>query len=308
MTKTVKGIQYSYQIDFFNQVPTHVKSQVHRLPVLPAPQASPVDQINSRDTYLPLADQAVSFAGTRAAAPDPATTPLAPQSATPPTTPLPSFTNPDARAGNSPRYDSAVAEPAQIARRMSAENANLRPASSLAAETLRDNPIMPAELPNPLAGVLPTAEATPSAEVKAIPRYEYDLALRAYKPDASSFLQPGGYEKSDFGRADFFAQPASTVLKSPALPTGSSQIEINPYSENEAKIQSAIAARQPAESSGEVLQRKEREQPLTAKSEKPEQTMRMPGESFLARQAIKLYEIFATPTMVNTGNLVNLRF
>jgi hypothetical protein len=47
MAISVKGIQYSYQIDFFNQVPTHVQSQVHQLPPISEPQATPIDQKTS---------------------------------------------------------------------------------------------------------------------------------------------------------------------------------------------------------------------------------------------------------------------
>ena len=48
----VKGIQYSYQIDLFNQVPTHVKTKVRNLPVLSVPEATPLDRA-IRDDFRP---------------------------------------------------------------------------------------------------------------------------------------------------------------------------------------------------------------------------------------------------------------
>jgi hypothetical protein len=315
MAIAVKGIQYSYQIDFFNQVPTHVKSQVHDLPVLSVLQPTPLDRTQAGDTYLPMSDQAFSFAGPRATAPSPITSPLDPLPSIAPTSLLTALADPNGspvgepagRVASTPQFASAIAEPAQIARSMPAVNANLRPASPLAAETETSSPLMPAELPNPLPETLPTAEARPDEQVKAVPRYEYNLALRAYKPDAGSFLQPGGYEKSDFARADFFAEPSRTVTEPPALPQASSQVAVNPLSESESKVQPAVAAREPTETAGEALLRNEREQPLTAKTEQPEQTQRLTGENFLARQAFRIYDMLTAPAMFNTGNLVDLR-
>ena len=315
MAIAVKGIQYSYQIDFFNQVPTQVKSQMHDLPVLSVLEPTPVDRTQAKDSYLPLADQAFSYAGPRAEAANPITSPSTPLPSVAPTSMLAALADPAAytasqpvaRIAGTPQFDSAVSEPAQIARSLPSANANLRPATPLAAETETTSPLMPTTLANPLPETLPTAEARPDEQVKATPRYEYNLALRAYKPDAGSFLQPGGYEKSDLARADFFAEPPRTVTEPPALPRASSQIEVNPLAESEPKVQPAVAARQPAETSGEALLRKEREQPLTAKTEQPEQTRRLTGENFLARQAFRIYDMLTTPAMFNTGNLVDLR-
>ncbi len=304
---SVKGIQYSYQIDFFNQVPTRLKSQVHDLPVVSVLRPTPIDKTEVTDSYLPLAEQAFPYASPRAAAPiqNVSNTEMLPTVA--PTSQLNAITLQTNRIESTPQFDSAIAEPAQIDRKLPAANANLRPATPLAAETERDNPLMPAELPAPLAETLPTAEARPVEAVKAMPRYEYNLALRAYKPDAGSFLQPAGYEKAEFARAEFFAEPPRTVTEPPALPPASSQSEINPLAEGENRIQPALARRVPDESSGEALLRTEREQPLTAKTEQPEQTMRLRGENFLSRQVFRLYDMISTPAMFHTGNFVDVR-
>lgn len=307
MAISVKGIQYSYQIDFFNQVPTRLKSQVHDLPVVSVLRPTPIDKTEVTDSYLPLAEQAFPYAGPRAAAPieNVSNTDLLPTVAPP--SQLNAITQQDNRVESSPQFNSAVAEPAQTERKLPDANANLRPATPLAAETERDNPLMPVELPAPLSGTLPTTEATPTEPVKAMPRYEYNLALRAYKPDAGSYLQPVGYEKAEFARAEFFAEPPRSVIEPPALPAASSQTEINPLAEGENRVQPAIARREPVETAGEALLRSEREQPLTAKTEQPEETMRLRGENFLSRQVFRLYDMIATPAMFNTGNLVDVR-
>ncbi|PKL48621.1 MAG: hypothetical protein CVV42_09115 [Candidatus Riflebacteria bacterium HGW-Riflebacteria-2] len=315
MAISVKGIQYSYQINFFNQVPTNLKSQVHDLPVVSVLRPTPIDKTEVTDSYLPLAEQAFPYAGPLASAPagTPTAAPIQNVSNTEmlptvaPTSQLNAITPQIDRIESTPQYDSAVSEPAQIDRKLPAANANLRPATPLAAQTERDNPLMPAELPAPLPETLPTSEATPTEAVKATPRYEYNLALRAYKPDAGSFLQPVGYEKAEFARAEFFAEPARAVIEPPALPVASSQAEVNPLSEGENRVQPVLARRVPDATPGEELLRREREQPLTAKTEQPEQTMRLRGENFLSRQVFRLYDMISTPAMFNTGNFVDVK-
>ena len=93
----------------------------------------------------------------------------------------------------------------------------------------------------------------------------------------------------------------------PALPDASSQIEVNPLAEGENRVQPAIARLEPTETAGETLLRREREQPLTAKTERPEETMRLRGENFLSRQVFRLYDMISTPAMFNTGNFVDVR-
>lgn len=307
MAISVKGIQYTFQIDFFNQVPTTVRSQVHDLPVLSVQDPTPVDKTQAKDSYLPLAEQAFPYAGPRAAAPvqNTSNTDLLPTVAPP--SQLNSAVAQPERVESSPLFDSAVADPAQVDRTLPADNANLRPATPLAASTERENPLMPAELPAPLPETMPTAEARPDQAVNTIPRYQYNLALRAYQPDTGSFLQPEGYEKNEFARAEFFAEPPATQAEAPALPAVSSQIEVNPLSEGENRVQPELSARTPETTPGELIVREEQQQPATAKSEQPEETMRLRGENFLSRQAFRLYDMIATPMLFNSGNLVDLR-
>lgn len=304
---SVKGIQYSFQIDYFNQVPTRVKSQVHDLPVLSVQNPTPVDKTSATGSYLPLSELAFPYAGPEAAAPIQNTSNTEMLSTVVPTSMLTATTPQYNRSESTPQFNSAVAEPAQIDRQMPAANANLRPATPLAAQTERDNPLMPAELPAPLPEALPAAGATPGEAVKAMPRYQYNQAMRAYKPDAGSFLQPSGYEKSDFARADFYAEPARAVTEPTALPVSSSQIEVNPLGESEAKVQPALIARTPDEAPAESLLKQESEQPLTAKTQEPQQSMRLRGENFFSRQAFRLYDMLSTPMMLNTGNFVDVK-
>ena len=59
---TVKGIRYTYQIDYLNAEPTHLKSQVHQLPVVSAPQATALDSFQKqKDQYVPQRDTAVTY-------------------------------------------------------------------------------------------------------------------------------------------------------------------------------------------------------------------------------------------------------
>ncbi len=59
---TVKGIRYTYQIDYMNAEPTHLKSQVHNLPVVSEPQATALDSFQKQvDTYVPQRDTAVTY-------------------------------------------------------------------------------------------------------------------------------------------------------------------------------------------------------------------------------------------------------
>jgi len=53
METSVKGIRYTYQVDLFDQVPTTVRSQVHRLPNVSEMSATNVDHYERTLDFLP---------------------------------------------------------------------------------------------------------------------------------------------------------------------------------------------------------------------------------------------------------------
>lgn len=317
MAISVKGIQYSYQIDFFNQVPTHVKSQVHDLPVLSVPEATPADRYTSQNNFVPDNEERFAWAGTRGTpeiqpplqTDNIESTPLRTGSnvtASPPTLISPILT------------ETSVGEPQLIERRTEAESVVARPASSLSAETGRSFVLPLTELPAPLPSQLPAQDAAPQDEVKAIPKADFQRALRAYRPEAGSFIQPAGYETVDFFRAAYFNTPG-TAAEQAALPVASSIKEVNPLSENEAKIQTAESRRPeattvvtPVPERGAAAE-PPRMQPLdsdqtTATAAGNAAVNRLTGENFLARQAQKLYDLVSGAAMLNIGNQVDFRF
>lgn len=302
MATAVKGIQYSYQIDFFNQVPTHVKSQVHDLPVLSVPQATPIDRNVGRDTIILNNDDRYSYAGVRAA---PAITPTSSSNTVNSIDPTAANTIEAAPppAISPVLIDTAVAEPTLIQRRNQSEAAIARPATPPLAETNGEFIIARSDLVAPPANELPREDATPDEAVKATPRADFNRAMRAYKPDAGTFLQPSGYEKADFDRSQYFAAPDKNAA--PALPTASTiqNIFLPGSTENTARrvdAQNSDVAIKPAYQGSTAPKEPaaidlENKTPLT-------------GENFLARQAFKLYEMIAGTGILNNGNRVDLYF
>lgn len=298
MAIAVKGIQYSFQIDFFNQVPTHVKSQVHDLPVLSVLQPTPIDRNIGRDTVILNNDDRYSYAGVRAA----------PQIQSPSTDI--EFTTPADVVEAAPPpaispvlVDTSVAEPTLIQRRTQSEASISRPATPPIAETTGEFVVARTDLPAPPPSELPREDANPVEQVKGIPRADFNRALRAYKPDAGTFLQPAGYEKADFNRTEYFAEPEKAAA--PALPAASpvKEVYVPGVTENKAQTietQSPEATVKPAF--------KGSTDPLAPVETDLQSKTQLKGENFLARQAFKLYEMIASTGILNTGNQVDFYF
>lgn len=53
MESSVKGIRYTYQVNLFNQVPTTVRSQIHKLPPVSEMSATPIDHYERAKDFLP---------------------------------------------------------------------------------------------------------------------------------------------------------------------------------------------------------------------------------------------------------------
>jgi len=298
MAITVKGIQYHYQIDFFDQVPTRIKSQVHDLPVLSVPQPTPIDKNIGRDMVILNNDDRFSYSGLRAA-------------------PQPFLIGPSVDVYNPEPFvkasaetvvrpelvNNSLAEPPQIQRRIPSEFSVARPATSLAAETVNPSRAEPDEIPVILPEQPPREDATPLEPVKATPRVDYARAMRAYKPDALSYLQPGGYEKTDFSRSDFYNEPEKS--QAPVLPTASPVQEVFIPGVTENKAQTVIGQDSDSEIKPEYVGSTSPEEPLPDDFVSKNQ---LKGENFLARQAFKLYEMIANTGILNTGNQVDLYF
>lgn len=69
MRVSTKSIQYIYQVGYGSQLPAQFKSQAHNLPVLSAPQPTPVDQLQLQSQYLPNNDNRFSYAAPEITAP-----------------------------------------------------------------------------------------------------------------------------------------------------------------------------------------------------------------------------------------------
>lgn len=320
MATSVKGIQYSYQIDFFNQVPTRLKSQIHDLPVLSVQEATPVDINVGQDTVIPNNDQRQSFAGVRAAStgqtePDTSTSPAAPTplESTVQAAPLPSAPmNNSINTGynSTPANLLAGQNPVQVAfdselnlnrqRPVPTENLSAPPSFQPQLNT-RTSPAVEAE-------DIPVADRSPVEAVKAIPRALYLQAQRAYKPDAGSYLQQTGYEsplQSGAVTMPEAVQPATRPLATEPLLNQSDNMR-NTTVEGAtvtATAQTADAATITApENTGAT------ENNMNEDDRQPRIQAGDMVQNFLNRQAQRLYEAFANTTILGTSNRVDLYY
>ena len=145
MNSTIKGVRYSYQISYMNQAPTHLKSQIHNLPVVSEPQQTPLDISQNQDQYIPSNDARMSYAAPTAAV---SATPSVNEVSGGATT-IPSARSTMATGGigyagpqriNAPTdvnpllTETNISEPQQVARAAQAESVVSHPALSVAAQ------------------------------------------------------------------------------------------------------------------------------------------------------------------------------
>ncbi len=302
MDTSVKGIQYFYQIDFFNQVPTRVKSQVHDLPVLSVPQPTPVDNNTVRENIVLNSEDRFIYSGVKAAPTIAASdSPQLPESRETLVRAAPSIA-----PFNSPNEilaETSVAEPPQITRKTPAEDLIGRPASIPGAQTTPPfRPDRP-DLAAPPANELPREDATPDQSIKVIPRAEFNRAMRAYKPDAGSFLQPGGYEKQDFERSQFFAEPETGNAAALSINSPLESSFLPGETENQAQKIEAQQPELPVEPAFRGISDPDYEPDKSFAAQN-----QLKGENFLARQAFRLYEMISSTGILNTGNQVDFYF
>lgn len=212
MNSTIKGVRYSYQISYMNQAPTHLKSQIHNLPVVSEPQQTPLDISQNQDQYIPSNDARMSYAAPTAAV---SATPSVNEVSGGATT-IPSARSTMATGGigyagpqriNAPTdvnpllTETNISEPQQVARAAQAESVVSHPALSVAAQAGLDGNLGNVLHPtqnfigiDKIASDIPTSDATPIEGVKANPRADFHRAERAYIPNQNSFFQKNGLE------------------------------------------------------------------------------------------------------------------
>ena len=208
---TIKGIRYSYQIDYFNAVPTHLKSQVHNLPVVSEPQATPLDLYIKQDNYVPNNDSRITYAAPSAAVSAAPVSENAGNSTTVPGIRPMLSTGGIGSAGaqsilapndtNPLLSETHVAEPQQIMRASQAESVVSHPASPVSAESGVNGNVGNVLHPTQqfvgidrISSDIPTSDANPIEGVKATPKAEFQRAERGYIPNQNSFFQRTGFE------------------------------------------------------------------------------------------------------------------
>ena len=208
---TIKGIRYSYQIDYFNAVPTHLKSQVHNLPVVSEPQATPLDLYIKQDNYVPNNDSRITYAAPSAAVSAAPVSENAGNSTTVPGIRPMLSTGGIGSAGaqsilaptdtNPLLSETHIAEPQQIMRASQAESVVSHPASSVSAESGVNGNVGNVLHPtqqfvgiDQISSDIPTSDANPVEGVKATPKAEFQRAERGYIPNQNSFFQRTGFE------------------------------------------------------------------------------------------------------------------
>ncbi|MGM0598943.1 MAG: hypothetical protein ACQETH_03895 [Candidatus Rifleibacteriota bacterium] len=286
MAISVKGIQYSYNIDFHNQVATSLKSQVHDLPVLSAPEASPVDINKSNSQIVPDFESRKTFAGPTAS---PVETPES-----------------GVNAGPSPAaaFDAKVPPNSQQEPLFNHENGFSNQTQSLpekdnTAQTIDNMPgfeINPSLRSVELSEKIPQADSQPLEPVKAMPKAQYNRAMRAYKPDYGSFLQATGYENPDQAGAVQNNSEGETLLESAApLPS-------NPLS-NRANAPDVFAPVN-KENIAEPVEADFKDYALEENAARNAQQ----PENFVVRQARRIYEIISDSALVSSGNKIDVYF
>ncbi|MBP5470596.1 MAG: hypothetical protein J6Z11_15285 [Candidatus Riflebacteria bacterium] len=210
-SSTIKGIRYSYQIDYYNAEPTHLKSQVHNLPVVSEPQATPLDQYIRQDNYVPNNDSRITYAAPSAAvsaAPSLASvgnsTTISALHSGIPTGGIGSADSLNVSAPNDTNpllSETHIAEPQQIIKSSQAESAFSHPASAVSAEAGLNgnlgNVLHPTQQfvgLDKISSDIPTSDANPIEGVKANPKADFQSAERSYIPNQNSFFQKNGLE------------------------------------------------------------------------------------------------------------------
>jgi hypothetical protein len=210
-SSTIKGIRYSYQIDYFNAVPTHLKSQVHNLPVVSEPQATPLDLYIKQDNYVPNNDSRITYAAPTAAVPAApslesvgSSTTISAFQSNIPTGGIGSASALNIAAPNDTNpllAETHIAEPQQVFKSSQAESAVNHPASAVAAEAGLNGNIGNVLHPtqqfvglDKISSDIPSSDASPIEEVKANPKADFQRAERSYIPNQNSFFQKTGLE------------------------------------------------------------------------------------------------------------------
>lgn len=294
MAISVKGIQYSYQIDLFSQVPTRLKSQVHNLPSLSVLEATPIDENNGQEMVIPNNEVRRPFAGVNAAPSNENPTirenigadltPIVSSSATPANQPPPpQLQQPYADVSLQPAENRVEGKPDFT------ENLFAPPAFQ-PQNNQRLSPAVESE-------DFPSADRSPIEPVKGMPKSEFLRAQKAYNPDYGSYLQATGYE-SPMQSGVVKDEPAITAINRPGSPTPNPQ---NRVEMTNTSTTPAIQA-QPQEKLPELTTEAE------LRTQTQEQNVPNLIQSFMERQAQKVYALFGTSDLVSNSNRVDMYF
>jgi hypothetical protein len=148
----------------------------------------------------------------------------------------------------------------------------------------------------------PVADVTPGEPVKAIPKALFLQAQRAYKPDYGSYLQPAGYESPLQTGAVNMADPAP--IASRPLETEALNGQELANTSIEPSIQTAPEPIGQTDNQNQAGNKTMDTGQNQAQNLNPAQMM----QSFLDRQAQRLYEAFANTTVLGTANRIDLYF
>jgi hypothetical protein len=276
MVTRVKGIQYSYQIDFFNQVPTRLKSQVHDLPVLSVQRPTPIDENEQKQAVIPDAENRQTYAGTNAA---------------PPAQELISGSLTDntvetVQNAAAPTNFTTSRQPAQIVSYPGPQENRVTPLNTEPQLNLHN---VSAAEPNDI----PRSDSKPDEPVKAIPKFEFNRVQKAYKPDYASFLQPAAHQDLLIAnQPPVEPQPLhrpQNITPNPQNPVEMVNSRAVPIESQPIKETAAPETTTPAQ-----LPANAREDTTT--------------QNFLMQQAQRLYEIFGDTGLISTNRQIDFYF
>jgi hypothetical protein len=295
MAITVKGIQYSYQIDFFDQVPTRLKSQVHDLPVLSVPEPTAIDDYSRLAANLPDTENRLTTAGVNAA-PEAVKAEIVGES------PGVGFSEASALNNQQPIFGQFATGQNQEALKADANQASAKPAivenrfTPVASEPQQNIKFYPAVESEDI----PTVDSKPDESVKATPRFLFNLAQKAYKPDYGTYLQTTGFEEK-FQAGAVNAEPAAPSISRPQVSS--------PHPIDRTEMANTIVEPEPV---GNNFENTDIKQSIDSNYSDTDSTLTEPversGSSFIAMQAQKLYELYDSTSLFLSNRQIDFYF
>lgn len=208
---STKSIQYAYQIDYAFAEPTHLKSQVHSLPVVSPARSTPRDSYEKQETFVPNNDERITYAAPSAAT---FASPLAESAISSTAIPTINSTLSSGGIGNAGLQnlsapndinpllsETNVGDPQRLIRSIQSESSVSHPATPVSAEAGMNgnvgNVLHPTQQYvgiDQISSDVPSSDANPIEGVKATPKTDFIRAERGFIPNQNSFLQKTGFE------------------------------------------------------------------------------------------------------------------